>query len=375
MKFRRQRYQKGSVRKVPRSHGFAWEFRYRYTDDDGRRREKVQTFDSSAFGSEFELRKAMESQMSALNDGTLRARMDATFGDLISKYLKEELPKLKSSTQSTNTSMAKLHVQPRWGNNKISEVDAYSVDEWLTSLHFGQASKVRARNMMKRLFDLAMLWKYIPFGRNPMDLVKVKRGSKRLKKIVIVTPKQFKCIVGALPEPYNLMVLLCGCLGLRVSEALAIEWRDIDWKASTIGIKQIYTHSRMQDSPKTNASESELPIYPALARALRAWRKGQDDTEDFPFVFSSPRTGRPYSADTIRNNYLKPAALKLGISGFGWHSIRHSYKSWMAAAKINPAHMRDLMRHSDITTTMDVYGNTLTPELRKSNSLVARQLF
>jgi integrase len=167
------------------------------------------------------------------------------------------------------------------------------------------------------------------------------------------------------------MVLLCGCLGLRVSEALAIEWRDIDWKAATIGIKQIYTHSRMQDSPKTNASESELPIYPALARALRAWRKGQDDTEDFPFVFSSPRTGRPYSADTIRNNYLKPAALKLGISGFGWHSIRHSYKSWMAAAKINPAHMRDLMRHSDITTTMDVYGNTLTPELRKSNSLVA----
>jgi hypothetical protein len=47
-----------------------------------------------------------------------------------------------------------------------------------------------------------MLWKYIPFGRYPMDLVKVKRGSKRLKKIVIVTPKQFKSIVGALPEPY-----------------------------------------------------------------------------------------------------------------------------------------------------------------------------
>ncbi len=258
--------------------------------------------------------------MSAFNDGTLRARMDTTFGDLVSKYLKEELPKLKPSTQSTNSSMAKLHVEPRWRDHKITEVDAYAVDEWLTSLSFGQASKVRARNMMKRLFDLAMLWKYIPFGRNPMVLVKVKRGSKRLKKIVIVTPKQFKSIVRAFPE-------------------------------------------------------SERPIYSALARVLRAWQKRQKDREDFPFVFSSPRTGRPYSADTIRNNYLKPAALKLGISGFGWHSIRHSYKSWMAAAKINPAHMRDLMRHSDITTTMDVYGNTLTPELRKSNSLVARQLF
>jgi integrase len=92
-------------------------------------------------------------------------------------------------------------------------------------------------------------------------------------------------------------------------------------------------------------------------------------------VFASPRTGRPYSADTIRTRYLGPAALKVGIKGFGWHSIRHSYKSWMAAAKINPAHMKDLMRHSDIATTMDVYGHTLTPELRESNSLVARQLF
>jgi hypothetical protein len=102
LKFKRQRYQKGSVRKVPRSHGFAWEFRYYFTDADGNRREKVQTFESSAYASEFEVRKAMENQMSALNDDILKARMDATFGDLISKYLKEELPKLKPSTQCKN---------------------------------------------------------------------------------------------------------------------------------------------------------------------------------------------------------------------------------------------------------------------------------
>jgi integrase len=47
----------------------------------------------------------------------------------------------------------------------------------------------------------------------------------------------------------------------------------------------------------------------------------------------------------------------------------------MASAKINPAQMKDLMRHSDISTTMDVYGKTLTPELRAANILVASQLF
>jgi len=375
MRFTRKRYQKGSVRKVARSQGFAWEFRYYYTDVDGRRREKVQTLDSSAYETEFDVRNAMESQMSALNDGTLRGRMDATFGDLISRYLKEELPKLKLSTQSTNMSMAKLHVRPKWEDYRIATIDSYAVDEWLTSLTFGQASKVRARNMMKRLFDLAMLWKYIPFRRNPMDLVKVKKGSKRLKKIVIITPKQFKGIVRQLPEPYNLMVLLCGCIGLRVSEGLALKWANINWDAATVSIEQIYTHSRLQDSAKTDASESELPIYPALEKALRRWQKRQQHKTDSPYVFASPRTGRPYSADTIRTDYLIPVSRKLGIKGFGWHSIRHSYKSWMAAKKINPAHMKDLMRHSAIATTMDEYGHTLTPELRKSNSLVARQLF
>jgi Phage integrase, N-terminal SAM-like domain len=129
LNFKRQRYQKGRVRMVPRSHGFAWACRYRYTDHDGKRRERVQTFESSAYKTQFELRKAMESQMSALNDGTLGVRLDSTFGDLVSKYLKEEPPKLKPSTQSTNSSMAKLHVEPHWKDHKITAVDAYAVDE------------------------------------------------------------------------------------------------------------------------------------------------------------------------------------------------------------------------------------------------------
>jgi integrase len=63
-------------------------------------------------------------------------------------------------------------------------------------------------------------------------------------------------------------------------------------------------------------------------------------------------------------NYIKPAAVQLGIKGVGWRTFRHSYKSWMAPAKISPAQMKDLMRHSDIEATMNVYGRTLTPENR-----------
>ena len=54
MKVSRERYQHGSVRKVPRSQGFAWEFRFYLTAPDGKRKLKVQTFDSLKYPTERE---------------------------------------------------------------------------------------------------------------------------------------------------------------------------------------------------------------------------------------------------------------------------------------------------------------------------------
>jgi integrase len=374
MKINRQRYQTGSVRKVPRSQGFAWEFRFYHTDETGRRRMKVQTFDSTIYKTERDVRKAVEGQLAALNNNTLAGRAEMTFGKLIDRYLKEKLPELKHSTQMTNASLIELHIRPKWQDYRLQAIEAYDVERWIMSLPFGPASKVRARNTISRLLDLAMLWQYIPVGRNPMELVKIKGGSKRLKRITILTPSQFKALVKALPEPYNLMVLVCGCLGLRVSEALALKWTDFNFDAGTLTIRRVFTHGQIQESPKSEASEGELPVYPALVTAIQEWQSRPRPTE-FAYVFANPKTGSPYSDSTILTRYLKPTAASLGIDGIGWHSIRHSYKTWLASAKINPAIMKDLMRHSDVSTTMNVYGETMIPELREGNNLVVGLLF
>jgi len=373
VEFTRQRYQAGSVRKVPRSQGFAWEFRFYHTDANGQRKLKVQTFDSEKYKTEKDVRLAVQGQLAALNSNTLAGKVEMTFGKLIDQYLLEKLPELKHSTQTTNISLIEKHIRPMWQDCRLQEIDAYAIEQWIGTLSFGPASKVRTRNTISRLLDLAMLWRYIPVGRNPMELVKIKGGSKRQKRIMILTPAQFRQIVKALPEPYNLMVLVCGCLGLRVSEMLALKWEDLDFDAHTVSIKRVFTHGQIQESPKSESSEGELPLYPALVTVLQEWRSRQQSESGY--LFPSPKTDAPYSDSTILSKYLKPTATKLGIAGFGWHTIRHSYKSWMATAKVNPAIMKDLMRHSDISTTMDVYGRTLTPELRESNHLIASQLF
>ena len=129
---------------------------------------------------------------------------------------------------------------------------------------------------------------------------------------------------------------------------------------------------KYRTSPRQTHQAGRFPYRLSCARFSKNGRARQQ--HEHSWVFASAKTGSPYSDATILNNYLKPAAVKLGIQGLGWHTLRHSYKSWMAAAKISPAQMKDLMRHSDIETTMNVYGKTLTPEMRAANTLVAAQL-
>jgi hypothetical protein len=80
MRVNRKRYQHGSVRKVPRAQGFAWEFRFYITAPDGKRKLKVQTFDSAKYPTTRDVRKTVEGQLSALNAGTLGARLPLRSG-------------------------------------------------------------------------------------------------------------------------------------------------------------------------------------------------------------------------------------------------------------------------------------------------------
>ena len=84
-KVHRDPYQHGSVSKLPRAQELAWEFRFYITALDGKRKLKVQTFDSVKYPTGRDLRKAVESQPSALNAGTLGGKVAVTPGNMIAR--------------------------------------------------------------------------------------------------------------------------------------------------------------------------------------------------------------------------------------------------------------------------------------------------
>ena len=92
------------------------------------------------------------------------------------------------------------------------------------------------------------------------------------------------------------------------------------------------------------------------------------DTEETKRISSS--SPAPWSYDQVRRIYQKAGA-KAAIGGLGTHSLRHTYRSWLDAVGTPIAVQQKLMRHADIRTTMNVYGDVVTDEMAHAASKVA----
>jgi len=58
----------------------------------------------------------------------------------------------------------------------------------------------------------------------------------------------------------------------------------------------------------------------------------------------------------ILKDYIRPAAVKAGLGNVGWHTFRHSYRAWMKRFAAQAEIQKELMRHSNLKTTLEIHG-------------------
>ena len=74
-------------------------------------------------------------------------------------------------------------------------------------------------------------------------------------------------------------------------------------------------------------------------------------------------------------DHIKPAAIRAGIGNIGWHTLRHTYSSLLHALGTRPAVQKELLRHANIQTTLNIYTRAISEEKRKAASEVAHKLY
>jgi len=275
------------------------------------------------------------------------------------------------STRASYQSFIDGYIRPRWEETPIAGVKPMVVEDWLKHLNLAPKTQGHIKGLMSTMFGCAQRWELVE--SNPMKLVRVKDVSKRLERPTILTVAEFLWVLEHMRQPYRTMVLIAGCLGLRASEIVGLQWGDFDFEKLTLLIQRGVVHGRVDDV-KTEYSRDFVPLAPELAAELLSYRKQCYPTRE-GWLFANPGTNRPYHQEEIQKKHIRRAAKAAGIPAeVGWKTFRHSYRSWLDETEAPMGVQRELMRHASIQTTMNVYGRAMTDSKRQAHSKVVEML-
>jgi len=288
---------------------------------------------------------------------------------LAERYERERLPS-RHSTARMYRNWLRNHILPKWGDLPITEVQPRPIELWLRGLNLSPKSKCHIRGVLHLLMEFAMWSGALEISRNPIDLVVVKGATKRTRQPRSLTVDEFRKFIQQLEEPFRTMALLCVCFGLRISECLALKWSDVDWLNGKLRIERAIVRQHVDDV-KTVYSQKQMSIDSGLLEILKAWKQASQFSAEGDWLFASPvQLGRlPWSYPYILRMFQK-AAKNAGIGGVPTHTLRHSYRSWLDAVGTPIAVQQKLMRHTDIRTTMNLYGDVVTDEMAQAHSKV-----
>jgi hypothetical protein len=137
------------------------------------RRIKSQTFTTNKYRTEASVWRALEGQLGSLNRTRWQARSSTRWASSatctsLTSYRRSPTPHSRPTA-----AWGRVHIKPKWENTRLADISALDVKDWLDKdfKGGGAASKKRAKDVISRMLDLAMLWKLTPtIERNPMQL-------------------------------------------------------------------------------------------------------------------------------------------------------------------------------------------------------------
>ena len=147
--------------------------------------------------------------------------------------------------------------------------------------------------------------------------------------------------------------------GMRIGEAAALQWSDIDFETGLLNINKTLYYKSMDEykfvDPKTQASVRTIYIDADTIRELKAWRAVQQKVlKGCGFILSY--SGIPTSKHTLPRALEKLAGLA-GVHRIKIHALRHSHASLLISMGENPLLIKERLGHEKIQTTLGTYGH------------------
>ena len=386
-------------------------YEFKYVDVNGKRRSvyswKLRESDSVPEGKRCELSlREMEKQIRRdLEDGiSTHTANSITLNELFDTYMSTK--ELKQSTRTNYMYMYKNYVSNVIGKRRIGSIKYSDIKKFYNSLILEKKFKPNSMEIINTIlhpvFTMAVRDGYI--RTNPSDgvMAEIKKSHnwEKPKRHALIEEQQ-ALFIDFLTESktYNhwlpLMTVFLGT-GCRVGELIGLTWDDCDFTEGIITINHNLVY-RQQDSgkcemhittPKTESGKRIVPMFEAVRKALLQEKKEQmrngfnstiiDGYSGFVFTnrcgyVHNPQTinraiKRIYTAcneqeiERAKKEHRQPVL----IPHFSVHNLRHTFCTRFCENETDLKIIQEIMGHSDITTTMNIY-NEATKE-RKQES-------
>ena len=144
--------------------------------------------------------------------------------------------------------------------------------------------------------------------------------------------------------------LTAAMTGLRQGELLALRWRDVDWTASRIRVRQNFVRGEW-GTPKSKRGSRSVPMIDRVAAELDRHFKRSSYQGNDELVFCHPDKGAVLDHSSLSRRYKK--ALKAAkIREVRFNDLRHTFGTRMAAAGVPLRTLQEWMGHRDFKTTL-----------------------
>jgi integrase len=283
-----------------------------------------------------------------------------TFHEFASAWLHDGEPGWRPRTVRDYRWALELHLLPYFARHRLTEITVEEVDRY-------KAAKLRENRLapnainktltrLAQILEVAVEYGYI--DRNPA------KGKRRRVKGTEprrswIEPEQLPALIDAADAYMRPLIATLAGAGLRIGEAVALDWRDVKLGTGTLIVRKSKTAAG-------EGREVDLPV--GLREELATWRARSPRTEpdDPVFVSSRPRCGchgrqTPRNAQARLATAVKAANRQLAESDIDLigkvspHSLRRTYASLRAALRDDPVYIAEQLGHRDARFTFRVY--------------------
>jgi len=191
-------------------------------------------------------------------------------------------------------------------------------------------------------------------------------------EVQALTGDQLDTFLSVVSPRWRTFFHLLAATGLRISEAIALQWRHVQFDGSSPHVK---VRRRIVQGhvgpPKSRHARRDVPIPHGLVRELRQWRQQTEWPGDEDPVFPSA-TGTPMMAGNLAHRVLEPAREEAGVPWVGFHAFRHTCASMLFASGRNAVQVQRWLGHHSAAFTLSRYVHLLDGDLGEALSLPAQ---